>query len=144
MTNYGRFLPPPDRRIVSVFLAPGRETARDSGPRRPRLALRSGVVYLASTRGFGPRRGGSTPPPGTDSGRGAQGGHALAAFARQVHRDHLDRAGDRHRENRADDPQQRRPDDHRRDGGEWAELDGLAHHSRLDDVVLDLLVDDVD
>src|SRR4051812_26110030 len=28
-------------------------------------SARSGVVYLASTPGFGPGRGGSNPPPGT-------------------------------------------------------------------------------
>src|SRR4051812_8784886 len=62
MTNSGRFLP---GRAGGV--------ASGSGRLGPRLMARSGVVYLDSTPGFGPGRGGSTPPPGTPEKSGKEG-----------------------------------------------------------------------
>ena len=55
---------------------------------------------------------------------------------------HLDRAGDRDRPERAEDPRELRADQDRDQHGERRELHRPAVDERLEDVVLDLLVDD--
>ena len=67
--------------------------------------------------------------------------HPLPARGRQLAEDHLQRAGDRHGEDRPDHAHQGAADHHDRDRRKARQLDRLPVDDGLDHVVLDLLVD---
>ena len=56
--------------------------------------------------------------------------------------DDLDRSGDRNRAERPEHARERRADQHGHEDDERRELDGPSVHERLQEMVLDLLVDD--
>src|SRR5215203_5309654 len=82
-------------------------------------ATRSGQPYA---RGFGLGSRGPVRPP--------------------VAQDDLDRGGNRDREQRAEDPQERRAGQHTQDGDERVDVESATVDERLHEVVLEPLVDD--
>ncbi len=74
----------------------------------------------------------------------AQGSHARPSRPAGLAEQDLDHGGERHCQDRAHDAEERARDEHGDDGGERRELDRLAVDDRVDDVVLDLLIDQLD
>src|SRR5204863_10051634 len=68
--------------------------------------------------------------------------HALPPALRDLAHDDLDRRGDGHREDRADDAEQRTAEEDDGERGEARQLDGRLHHRGLEHGVLDRLVDE--
>ena len=122
---------PPRRRAptTSTSLEPARSAiarlASAQPARRPASSRRSGSVRIEPERGW-------------PTGRA----EPARRCAQLVADDHLDRAGDRDRGERAEDAGELGADEHRDEHGERRELHRAPVDHRLQEVVLELLVDD--